>query len=240
MDIKEEEILGDKVYSHWYYTSKAKAVADLLGIDPIEEILDIGAGSGIFSKKLIDAKLCNSAVCLDNAYPGDSSTTYHGHSIRFVREVERIDQQLLLMMDVMEHVVDDKAFLAHFVELMPSGAQILISVPAFQFLWSAHDVFLEHQRRYTLKQLQNVVKESGLEIVKARYFFASLFPLIALIRLRDQWKMKQGHLKPKSSLKVYPPATNNFLAAIHDLERYCIFPFNRLAGLTAFCLATKR
>jgi 2-polyprenyl-3-methyl-5-hydroxy-6-metoxy-1,4-benzoquinol methylase len=66
MDLKEEEILGEKIFEHWYYVSKGRAMLDFLGKGTaVKEILDVGAGSGIFSKQLLDKGVCSSAVCLD-------------------------------------------------------------------------------------------------------------------------------------------------------------------------------
>jgi len=240
MDVKEEEILGADVGDHWYYHSKAKAVLGFLGKNKYREVLDVGAGSGIFSKKLIDAGVADSAVCIDTAYPNDRTDQYNGHQIQYVRNIDTIEQPLLLMMDVIEHVDDDVGFVSQYASLMPIGGKLLITVPAFEFLWSGHDVFLEHKRRYTLKQLEHVVAECGLTVVKSRYFFGSLFPLVAAIRIMNNWKLKSGKYEPKSSLTRHDAITNTILKYVHDLERYSLFPFNQIAGLSIYCLAEKR
>src|SRR3546814_19735603 len=64
-------------------------------------------------------------------------------------------------MDVLEHVEDDAGLLRTYLDKAPPQAQAVITVPAFQFLWSHHDVFLEHHRRYTLKTLSRVVERAG-------------------------------------------------------------------------------
>lgn len=239
MDIKEEEILGDNAIDHWYYYSKARALLNFLGDNKSPAVLDVGAGSGIFSKYLIDSGVTESAVCLDIEYPQDSETDYNGHNIKYLKNIDRIDQHLILMMDVIEHVDDDLSFIRHFVDMMPSGSKLLITVPAFEFLWSGHDIFLEHRRRYTLKQLEKVVSESGLTVKKSRYFFGILFPLIAAIRIINSWLLKSRKLEPKSSLTKHNVIINTILKYTHDVERCCLFKFNRIAGLSVFCLAEK-
>jgi len=240
MDIKEEEILGDAVGDHWYYCSKAKAVIGFLGKNKISEVLDIGAGSGIFSEKLIDAGVVDSAVCVDIEYPENTEKMRNGHRIQYVKSVENITQPLLLMMDVVEHIEDDLAFIRSYAEMMPKGSKLLLTAPAFKFLWSGHDEFLGHERRYTLKQLEKVVSDAGLTVVKGRYFFGSLFPLVVVIRFINRLKVKLGGAAPESSLEKHSPFVNNILKYIHDIEYHTLFKINRFAGLSVFCIAEKK
>ena len=116
---------------------------------------------------------------------------------------------------------------------------MLITVPAFQFLWSGHDVFLEHRRRYTLSQIENVARRADLRVLKGRYFFGALFPLVAAIRIRDRVQLGAGKIEAKSQLKLASSIVNSALVRIHDVERVSLFSINRLAGLTAFCLAVR-
>jgi 2-polyprenyl-3-methyl-5-hydroxy-6-metoxy-1,4-benzoquinol methylase len=240
MDIKEEEILGDLVHSHWYYVSKFRVIQSLIKPLSITSILDIGAGSGIFSKKLLDSNHVQTARCLDTGYPFDQKTeVYNNKNIIYVKNIDNIDESLILMIDVLEHIENDKDFLNQYVNRMPKGSYLLISVPAFNFLWSGHDVFLEHKRRYTLPELENLIKKSGLRIIRGRYFFGILFPVIALIRLRNRVLMQKGKLPAKSDMKQLDTFTNKLLTYIHTLESKTLLYINRLAGLSAFCLARK-
>ena len=116
---------------------------------------------------------------------------------------------------------------------MPSGAHFLATVPAFRFLWSGHDVFLEHKRRYRLPEIETTMREAGLEVVHGAYYFAFVFPLAAAVRLASR-----GNVEPRSSLKMHGPLTNALLTATCAAE-LPLFPFNRLAGLSAFVLARK-
>lgn len=237
MDVKEEKILGNSITSHFYYVSKGRALHHLLKTFHFNSILDIGAGSGIFSRQLLEKGIGDQSVCLDPAYENEYTEIYHNKPITFVRSVEKTTQDLILMMDVLEHVDDDVELLKKYITTMPKDGKILITVPAFQFLWSAHDVFLEHRRRYTLQQLESVVQQAGLKIIALRYFFGLLFPVVVLLRLYKRKQLEEGKIRPESSLKIYPPFVNTLLILIHDLERFLFFPFNRWVGLTIFCLA---
>lgn len=240
MDIKEASILGDKAITHWYYVTKGRALVDMLKSINVPEIYDIGAGSGIFSKILIEAGITQSAICVDPAYPEDRVELHLGHPIRFIRSIKHVSCPLILIMDVLEHVDFDVRLIRQYSEDMPLGGKVLVTVPAFRFLWSGHDVFLGHRRRYTLPAIEKKIKMAGLSVLCSRYFFGALFPLVSLSRMIDRRLNVSGRKKAESMLKDYPPKLNRLLTYLHDVERQLIFPFNQFAGLTIFCLAEKR
>jgi hypothetical protein len=240
MDLKEEAILGPAIGSHWYYVAKGRALRAVLGRLRVAEVLDVGAGSGVFARQLLDAGVCERAVCVDPGYPEERIERHRGREIAFRRSVERVSQGLLLMMDVLEHVDDDVGLLRSYTGGMPADARVLITVPAFPFLWSGHDVFLEHRRRYTLARLEATVGAAGLQVVRSRYFFGLLLPAVAAMRLADWRRLNAGQIEARSALRTYPAPVNRLLILIHDLERATLFPLNRLGGLSIFCLARRR
>jgi len=239
MDLKEADILEDSIKDHWYYISKGRAMRKMLGNLKVSEILDVGAGSGIFSRQLLDAGYCDSAVCLDTNYCSEKIERYNGKQIFFVKSIECASQKLILMMDVLEHVPDDSNMLNKYVQDLERDSLVLITVPAFQFLWSSHDVFLDHYRRYTMKTIEELVVKAGLTPVKSRYYFGILFPLVAIIRLIKKTLLGCGILKPKSELKIYSSWLNRTLIAMHDLERHTLFRLNKFFGLSLFVLCRK-
>lgn len=237
MDLKETEILGDDIAQHWYYRSKAKAMMSLLGKKIPTHILDIGAGSGFFSRYILANCATQSACCVDISYPQDSVGQEGGKPIHFQRSLESSNADLVLLMDVLEHVKDDVGLLTDYVNKVPQGTRFLISVPAFQFLWSEHDVFLEHERRYRLSEVEQVAKRAGLVVEKSGYYFAAVFPLVAAIRLGLK-KLSSKNKPLQSDLSRQGPLVNQILNMVCSLE----VPFigmNRLAGLTVFCVAQK-
>jgi hypothetical protein len=237
MDLKEEDILGESVGEHWYYSSKAAALmVDLRRYRP-RSILDIGAGSGFFSRTLLRETSAVHATCVDIGYPVDRDETFCGKLIRFRRSVETSDADLVLLMDVMEHVPDEKTLISPYVDLVGRGTLFVITVPAFRFLWSGHDVFLGHYRRYTLAEIETVLWQCGLRVEWGHYYFAAVFPLAATTRIAA--KLLGGESgEPKSQLKKHSVLTNSALSALCAAER----PFmrvNRLFGLTAVVGCTK-
>jgi hypothetical protein len=236
MDLKESAILGEGADRHWYYRAKAQALRLMLsGISP-RRILDVGAGSGYFSKQLLRTTSAESALCIDPNYSDESEQFVGDKSVHFRRCIHEPNADLVLMMDVLEHVDDDAAFLREYINKVPAGTWFFISVPAFQFLWSGHDEFLEHKRRYTLQQVEAMVAKTGLMMTRSCYFFLLVFPIAATLRL---WQRFIGAPRNKQSqLTQHHPVTNRLLRWLCWVE-LPLLRVNRLAGLSVFCLAQK-
>jgi 2-polyprenyl-3-methyl-5-hydroxy-6-metoxy-1,4-benzoquinol methylase len=236
MDIKERAQLGERADDHWYYRSKARAVEHLLrGVKP-RNVLDVGAGSGFFSKYLLANSSAVEAWCVDTNYSADSDVVENGKIIHFRKSLERVDADLVLLMDVLEHVDDDAGLLRDAASKAAAGAMFLISVPAFQFMWSGHDIFLEHKRRYTLAALERVIETAGLRVRQRTYYFAAVFPAAMLMRLPR--KLLGGATQPASDMRVHSRPMNWLLGAVSAAELKLITR-NRWFGLTAFCVATR-
>ena len=198
-----------------------------------EAILDVGAGSGFFSRHLLAETAAQSALCVDIGYASERDDRVAGKPVLYRRDTGPTDCDLVLMMDVLEHVDDDRGLLRHYAAKVPSGAHFLVTVPAFAFLWSGHDVFLEHKRRYRLVEIEAAMRDAGLQVVRGAYYFGFVFPLAAAVRL-----VERNTIEPRSSLKKHGALTNEILGAVCAAE-LPLFPFNRLAGLSAFVLAKK-
>lgn len=237
MDLKETLLLGENLSDHWYYKSKAKALERLISGRRVRSVLDVGAGSGFFSRHLVAKTTVREVWCVDTGYSNDFDDEVDGSPLRFRRSLDSVDADLVLLMDVLEHVDDDAGLLAEYSRKVPPASTFVISVPAFQMLWSSHDEFLEHRRRYTLGQLERVVKRAGLNVDLGCYFFGGLLPAAAALRLGER---AMRHRKPPtSSLREHSRIVNTVLGGCCFLE-LPLMRFNRLGGLTAFCLATSR
>jgi len=233
MDLKEEDVLGADIGRHWYYRSKAAALRRAVAGVQARHILDVGAGSGFFSRHLLAETSAQSALCVDIGYNGDRDDAVAGKPVRYRRDVGPTECDLVLMMDVLEHVDDDRGLVRHYAAKVPAGAHFLVTVPAFRFLWSGHDIFLEHKRRYRLAEIETALSDAGLRVVRGAYYFGLVFPLAAAVRLASR-----SGSEPKSSLKRHNALTDELLSVICGVE-LPLFPVNRLAGLSAFVLAQK-
>ena len=179
--------------------------------------MDVGAGSGFFSRYLLNNSGAKDAWCVDISYEDNSDSLENGKRIHFRQSIDSTDADLVLLMDVLEHVDDDVGLLRSYVSKAPKGTRFLISVPAFQFLWSNHDVFLDHKRRYRLHQIEEVARSAGLTVTKGVYYFGAVFPIAAAIRL---WGRKATpNLAPRQShLSQHGLITNSSLSGICNFE----------------------
>lgn len=233
MDLKEETALGPALATHWYYRAKAQAMADSLEGGSFAHVLDVGAGSGYFSRWLLVQGRARRATCVDPGYAADRDDAVAGRPIAFRRAVAATDADLVLMMDVLEHVDDDAGLLAQYLDLVAPGVPVLITVPAFQFLWSGHDRFLEHRRRYTAASVGRLVARAGARPLALHYYFGAVLPVAALVRLA-----RRGATPDRSDMGPVPGPLNALLTGICAVERR-VMRWNRLGGLSVVCRAAR-
>jgi SAM-dependent methyltransferase len=141
---------------------------------------------------------------------------------------------LIVLLDVLEHLEEDRASLqALSAKLKPSG-WLLVTVPAFPWLWSRHDELLHHKRRYLLSQLQQTADAAGFSTHFISYFNFILFPLIATALL------VQGRLNRGGNEQNIPPGPiNQLLTFLFALERHLIGRLSLPFGVSILLLAQK-
>lgn len=234
MDLKEEEILGEDTARHWYYRAKTEALMRTIRGLPAEHVLDVGAGSGFFSRQLLERTPIRAATCVDPNYGKECKSLVAGKPLQMLRHVTATQADLVLMMDVIEHVEDDLALVSHYVDLCASGTHFVVTVPAFMWLWSGHDVFLEHYRRYNLVQLRRVLTTAGLKVERGHYFFGGVLPAVAAVRGLNRLTGKSAG----SDLRREGRLVNALLYGL-SLAETRVMTLNRLGGTSVFALAVK-
>lgn len=232
MDLKERDALGAQADYHWYYVSKAEMVARKLPRRS-ERILDVGAGIGWFSRYYLRRGMAAEAVCVDPGYAGDSEEFIDGRKLSCVRKISHINANVVLMMDVLEHVDDDSTLLLQYWKLAKPGTLFVITVPAFEFLWSSHDDALEHRRRYTCARLRQTILSTGQEPDTLHYFYGTIFPIAAMIRL-----LRRHRASARSDLRPVPKVFNRLLTGLCRFE-ISLASRNRLAGLSVVATIKK-
>ena len=229
MDIKELELVNpDK---HWYYQSKLSALKRVVAKMILKDtIIDVGAGSGFFGLNIANSRDINNVLFIDPEYKNvipsklKNCITYSA--------CPHTPGDLYLFIDVLEHAEDDSDLLSHFVQEANPSALFLITVPAFMSLWSPHDDYLEHKRRYSRAHLTSVANSVGLVVLESKYLFSSITPLVYLIR-----KVKSQFKSADSDLKDARKVTNLFLRTLCTFEHK--FTSNKIFGLSVLVLAQK-
>lgn len=143
---------------------------------------------------------------------------------------------VVTMLDVLEHIDDDRAALRSLFRVLRPGGKLLLTVPAYPFLWSDHDVALHHKRRYVAADLTARVREAGFLVRRRSGLVASFLPMIVVFRLLQKLRPSPA---PAASFVVLPPALNALFRVILvgevELSRLLPLPF----GSTIYLVAEK-
>lgn len=147
---------------------------------------------------------------------------------------------LVCALDLLEHVSDDVASLKEFGRVCRPDGRILLTVPAYHFLWGRQDEIAHHLRRYTAGELQAKIQAAGLIVRELTYFNTILFPFIALIRLGRHLmpSLKDGELKSDFTM-TRPGRLNDFLAKVFGAESAIIKRVSVPFGVSILALASK-
>jgi hypothetical protein len=181
MDLLEGNLVNP--IKHWYYKHKFRVIHDLIRdeISTAKLLVDVGAGSALFSLELTKSSPKLKVIAVDTGYE-HSKVVDVENRITYLQAGQGISADIYLFNDVLEHVPNDVEMLSEYVSSAPIGSKFLITVPAFMSLWSGHDVFLKHFRRYKRQEINKVIELSGLAVLKSQYLYAPLFPVAWIVR----------------------------------------------------------
>lgn len=180
--------------THWWFVGRrmiVESVIKRLKLPTNAKILEIGSGTGGNLKMLshygelsaIEMDATARAIALRNtACKVDIRQAVFPAEIPF----RDIKFDLICLFDVLEHIEEDGETLVALTGLLAEGGRVLITVPAYSWLWSVHDDFLHHKRRYSRTELCWKVRIAGFRTVKITYFNSLLLPLVAVVRLKDR------------------------------------------------------
>lgn len=208
--------------SFWWYRALHAVVAQRLARLALPEgarVLDAGCGTGGMLAHL-------QRVAPHHVYQGlewhpdavQLATTKTGLAIvrGSVNSMPFADCEfdVILSQDVLYHRnVDEMAMLQECYRCLKPGGHLLLQVAAFQWMASAHDAHVHGARRYTAKQLQCLLRDTGFTVMHSGYWNSLLFPLMVLQRLTV------GKHKANSDVAEVPAWQNHFFHAVLDAER---------------------
>lgn len=108
--------------------------------------------------------------------------------------------------DVVEHCEDEVLALAELTRVLAPGGRLLLSVPAYQWAWSDHDVRAGHYRRYTRARLERLVEDSGVRVLRSTYAFTAVFPLFVAERILRRLRRRSSAPVERPLPQVSPRA----------------------------------
>lgn len=228
--------------AHWWFNGRKRIVAQMiesLHLPKGARLLDAGCGTG-------------GNLQLLARYGSVKGLEYDENAIRLARTrgVGEIMQaafpdkiplvgetfNLVVLLDVLEHIEDDVATLRALGGLLDPEGKLLLTVPAFPFLWCKHDDLHHHKRRYTARTLTQAIEAAGLKVQYLSYFNMWLFPLVAAVRVVQKW------FPPKDcdgELTVPPRFANAFLEWLFGSERFLLGRVKLPFGVSLLAVVQK-
>ncbi len=225
---------------HWWFVARQMIVEDFirrrLGVPQGADVLDVGCGTGAILKMLSQHYNAfgtdTSGLAIDFCRKRGLANAFCCTLDSFPHKNLRFD--LITALDVIEHIDDDLGVVRKASEILKPGGALLVTVPAYQFLWSAHDELNHHKRRYVRSGLRRVLEEGGLKVEVISYYNTFLFPIALANRLTEKLLMLQS-----DELALPSPILNDILLRIFALERIPLrtlsFPF----GLSLIAIGRK-
>jgi SAM-dependent methyltransferase len=256
------EDLYSKEHDHWWHVGKRTIVFGLLdrflprssteptrvSSSPVtgKQALDLGCGTGLNLEHL-------------ERYATTTGTDYFEEALRFCRErghtrlckADAVDLpfpdrsfDIATALDVIEHLDDDLAALKELYRIMRPGGLLIVSVPAYKFLWTYWDDILGHRRRYTTRMFRDVAERAGFRLLKLSYSNAlTLLPAV-MVRLAKSLLYKasarQGKPRnPATDFMTLPGPLNGALIAYYRLETKLLKRGSLPFGLSVVCVAQR-
>lgn len=227
---------------HWWYVARRRVLAELIRreVRPPAgaRILEIGCGTG-HNLAMLRAFGEVEGVEVDMEARGLAEARL-GQPVSpaplpGLGGIPERAYDLVAALDVIEHVEDDSAAMAGIAGRLKPGGKLLMTVPAHQWMWSAHDDANHHKRRYSKRALRRLLEASPLTIEKIGYFNSLLFPLAMAARLAGKLTGRED-----SDDRLPPGPVNRLLRGIFGLERYAVGRLPLPPGLSLFAVASAR
>ncbi len=225
---------------HWWYRARREVLAALIRREaqpPANaHVLEIGCGTGHNLGMLSEFGAVDALELDDEARAVAEQRLGRSVMSAPLPELEGVPERhydLIGAFDVIEHIDDDQAALASIAQRLKPGGKLVVTVPAHQWMWSAHDVVNHHKRRYSRKALRALVESSPLKLERIGYFNSLLFPLAVAERLSSKLRGKDD-----ADLSLPPKPLNAALERVFALERYLVARLPLPPGLSLFAVAS--
>lgn len=191
-------------HRHWWWRARDAAVLRLLGEEKppggFAGILDVGCGSGVLFDSLrtygsgVEGVEIDRELVAASAHAEDIHVGPFGASFRPGRRYS-----LVLMLDVLEHLERPRQALRRVASLLVPAGRFVLTVPALNALWTAHDVMNHHKTRYSKQSLHPLLEDAGFQVERSRYLFQWLAAAKLVVRFKE--RMTGG----TSSIPRLPP-----------------------------------
>jgi SAM-dependent methyltransferase len=247
MERQHQERYGELGEGYWWLAGKYRIVADLARaafeapVGPPARVLDLGCGPGNFLDMLAP---------FGRTYGTDFSVdalrycSRRGHSRLATADFHDLPYRddsfdLVSCIDVLEHLRDDRRAAAELARVLAPGGLLVMTVPAYQFLWGDHDELYGHFRRYRVSGLKRRLGEAGLEVLRATYFEPLYLPPLWIYRKWKRIWSRGSGLEQRDDFVRIGPRLNHLLTEALAAERFVLRRVNLPFGVTIAALARK-
>ncbi len=234
------DAMADLDQRHWWYRARREVLAELIRrrVRPPQgaRLLEIGCGTG---HNLAMLSQFGSVDALEVDAPARALAEKRlGRKIfdAPLPELSGVPEHaydLVAALDVVEHIDDDSATLEAIARRLKPGGRALVTVPAHQWMWSAHDVVNHHKRRYSKRALKALIDRSVLRLEAIGYFNSLLFPVAIAERFASKLRGKE-----QADLSLPPAPINQALERLFAAERALIGRVPLPPGLSLFAVAS--
>jgi len=216
-----------------------KAIGKVTDLKDGDQVLDAGCGTGGFASVLAEKFKVS---CLDTQplaleYCKKRGLNDLNQCLLHEFDFKSRNIKAIFMLDVIEHIENDKLVVKQAFEAMKPGTWFITTVPAYQWLWSHHDELHMHYRRYNMGNFSELLETAGWKIMYSTYFNSFLFPPAVAKRMVDKITGKKpNQAEPVDKLS---PAMNDVFTKIFTAEANFLpavsFPF----GLSILVISQK-
>lgn len=236
MEINEYKKMYDLETTYWWYVGRRFIIRSLIRRfwrHKNGSMVDIGCGTG--ASLSLFKEFSGDVVGLDTSEEALAYCRVRGfNNVKKIEDASRTNlpdhsAQLVTLLDVLEHIKNEAETLKEIKRILAPEGLLLIIVPAYQFLWSEHDVALHHYRRYTSRGLASLLERNGYQVIKNSYAITFSFPIIVLYRVLKGIINVFYKSRPKTSHVELPKILNSFFVGLLETEatllQYFNFPF---------------
>jgi SAM-dependent methyltransferase len=225
---------------HWWYRARRSVLESLIQREiPLPKdarILEVGCGTG-HNLKMLDRFGTVDGIEIDSEARALAEKRL-GRKISSarlpeLRGIPKAHYDLVAALDVVEHIDDDRAALSGLASCLNPGGKLLLTVPAHQWMWSAHDELNHHKRRYSKRRFAKLIEDSPLRLEKIGYFNSILFPLAVAARLAAKLTGGGG-----DDDKLPPKPLNYLFERAFGAERGLVGRIPLPPGLSLFAIAS--
>ncbi len=246
MDTKLYERFSEVEDFHWWFQARKEIVLDFIKASLLvsfPKILDIGCGTGLmlneYSKMGIAVGIDSNKEALALLQKRHPDLKTELGALPNIKQKNQVD--MVSTLDVLEHIQDDAVALKNINQLLVPGGFVILTVPAYRFLWSPHDRLNFHQRRYTKHDIKILAEKSHFTVEKLSYFNTLLFPAAVLYKLFEEFSFRFGKkLAPHVALTVPWKPLNTLLKKIFVLERFLLKKTSLPFGVSLVAVLRKK